>query len=77
MSSWGNVADLTAAFSGRLLRPDDPEYDNARRVHNGLVDKRPALIAQCRGMADIADAVRLGRSLGVEIAVREIGRAHV
>ena len=70
MNSVRNVADLAPAFSGALLRPDDPDYDRARRVHNGLVDKRPALIAQCRGMADIADAIRLGRSLGVEIAVR-------
>jgi FAD/FMN-containing dehydrogenase len=70
MSSLENVTNLAPAFSGRFLRSEDPEYDQARRVHNGLVDKRPGLIAQCRGMADIADAVRLGRSLGVEIAVR-------
>jgi FAD/FMN-containing dehydrogenase len=39
-------------------------------VHNGLIDRRPAVIAQCRGSADIADAVRLATSLGLEIAVR-------
>ena len=70
MSALVNVAGLPPAFAGRILRPGDPAYDDARRLHNGLVDKRPALIAQCRGMADIADAVRLGRSLGLEIAVR-------
>ena len=63
-------SELPAAFAGRILRPEDSEYDEARRLHNGLIDKRPAVIAQCRGMADIADAVALGRSLGVEIAVR-------
>jgi len=57
-------------FSGTFLRPADQGYDQARRVHNGLVDKRPAAIARCRGAADIADAVRLGRELGLEIAVR-------
>ena len=64
------VADIASTFAGRLLRPEDPAYEEARRVHNGLVDKRPALIAQCRGMADIADGVRLGRTLGVEVSVR-------
>jgi len=61
---------IAPAFAGRLLRPDESGYDDARKVHNGLIDKRPSLIAQCCGMADIADAVRLGRSLGLEIAVR-------
>jgi FAD/FMN-containing dehydrogenase len=64
------VADIAPTFAGSLLRPEDPAYEEARRVHNGLIDKRPALIAQCRGMVDIADAVRLGRTLGVEVSVR-------
>jgi len=45
-------------------------YDEARRVHNGPVDKRPALIARCLGVADVVDAVRLARNLGLEVAVR-------
>src|SRR5207302_10410982 len=45
-------------------------YEEARRVHNGLVDKRPALIARCAGMADIADAVNVARKLNLEVAVR-------
>ena len=64
------VAELSKTFAGTLLLPDAPGYDDARRVHNGLVDRRPALIARCRGTADVADAVRLGRTLGLEIAVR-------
>lgn len=71
MSTPTTVLDeIAPAFAGRLLRPDESGYEEARTVHNGLIDKRPSLIAQCRGMADIADAIRLGRSLGVEIAVR-------
>jgi FAD/FMN-containing dehydrogenase len=70
MSVSSAAANLATTFSGRLLQPGDTGYDEARRVHNGLIDKRPALIAQCRGMADIADAVRLGRELGLEVAVR-------
>src|SRR5262249_21691758 len=46
------------------------ESGTVRRVHNGLVDKRPALIACCRGTADVADAVKLARAEGLEIAVR-------
>ena len=65
-----DVSDLTKRFSGRLLVPSDPDWDAARRVHNGLVDKRPALVAQCLGSADIAHAVRFAREHGLEIAVR-------
>jgi FAD/FMN-containing dehydrogenase len=64
------VSDLLPSFLGALLLPDAEGYDEARRVHNGLVDKRPALIASCAGAADVAAAVRLGRELGFEIAVR-------
>jgi FAD/FMN-containing dehydrogenase len=64
------VGELGAKFAGRLLQPTDAAYDEARRVHNGLIDKRPALIAQCRGMADIVDAVQLARRLQLAVAVR-------
>jgi len=64
------VTEVSSSFSGRLLLPDNPAWDVARRVHNGLVDKRPALVAQCRGAADIALAVRLARDAGLDIAVR-------
>ena len=62
--------ELAATFTGKLLQPSDPGYDDARRVHNGLVDKRPAIIARCFGTADVADAVKLARTLNLEIAVR-------
>jgi len=64
------IGELRSTFAGRLLQPTDASYDEARRVHNGLIDKRPALIAQCRGIADIADAVQLARTLKLEVAVR-------
>jgi FAD/FMN-containing dehydrogenase len=64
------VDKLSAEFSGRLLRPGDAGYDEARRVHNGLIDRRPALVAVCLGVADVVDAVNLGRTHGLEIAVR-------
>jgi len=65
---------LTATFSGRLLEPGAEGYEEARHVHNGLIDKRPALIARCRGAADVVDAISLAKKLGLEVAVR--GGAH-
>ena len=74
MSSIGSVdraaAQLAGSFGGQLLKPADAGYEEARKVHNGLVDKRPALIARCRGVADVMDAVNLTRGLGLEVAVR-------
>ena len=57
-------------FSGLLVAPDSGDYDEVRRVHNGLVDKWPALIARCLTAADVAAAVALGREEGGEISVR-------
>jgi FAD/FMN-containing dehydrogenase len=65
-----DVRDLSTSFSGRLLLPADAGYDEARRVHNGLIDRRPALIAQCRGTADISAAVNLAREHGLRVTIR-------
>ena len=64
------IADLSARFTGQLLQSTDSGYDEARRVHNGLIDKRPMLIARCRGAADVADVVTLARENKLEVAVR-------
>ena len=61
---------LATSCSGTLLEPTDAGYEEARRVHNGLVDKRPAVIVRCRGAADVADAIRFARAEGLEISVR-------
>jgi FAD/FMN-containing dehydrogenase len=64
------LEELRMGFSGPLLQAGQEGYDDARRVHNGLVDRRPALIARCRGAADVAAAVRFARAAGLEITVR-------
>ena len=61
---------LRAQMAGPVLAPSDPAYEDARRVHNGLIDRRPALVARCHGTADVQAAVRFARERGLEIAVR-------
>ena len=76
MASRNGIAvrdELQADFGGRLLEPGDVGYEEARRLHNGMIDKHPALIAQCRSTADVIDAVNSGREAGIEIAVRAGG----
>jgi FAD/FMN-containing dehydrogenase len=70
MTLTASLEQLSSSFTGRLLQPTDANYDATRRIHNGLVDKRPALIACCSGVADVADAVKLARTLNLEVAVR-------
>ena len=61
---------LGEVLSGPVLAPGDLGYDGARRVHNGLIDRHPAVIARCLHTADVAEAVNVGRSEGPEISVR-------
>jgi FAD/FMN-containing dehydrogenase len=58
------------SFSGDLLRGGDAGYDDARAVHNGMIDKRPALIARCRSAADVAAALRYAAPRELELSVR-------
>lgn len=61
---------LEERFSGEVLVPGRHGYDEARQIHNGMIDKRPSVIARCRSTADVADAVNFGRERGLEISVR-------
>ena len=56
-----DVETLAASLTGRVLQTDDDDYEEARRVHNGLIDRRPALIVRCRTAADVAEAIRFAR----------------
>src|ERR671930_2442942 len=64
------VLELETSLRGELVRPDDPAYDDHRRIWNGSISRRPALIARCTGVADVIAAVRFARQTGLEVAVR-------
>jgi hypothetical protein len=53
-----SMSKLREGMSGEVLAPGDPGYEEARRIHNGLIDRRPAVIARCRHSADVAHAGR-------------------
>jgi FAD/FMN-containing dehydrogenase len=57
-------------LAGELIAPGDARYDAARRVWNGMVDRRPALIVRCAGERDVVAALRLAREHGLPVAVR-------
>lgn len=69
------VDEFGASLRGQLIRPDDSAYDEARAVWNGSIDRHPALIARCAGVADVIDAVRFARRFGLTVAVRSGGHS--
>jgi FAD/FMN-containing dehydrogenase len=64
------IGDLKQRLDGALLAPADADYDTARKVWNGMIDKRPALIARCTGTADVVACVNFARDHDVPISVR-------
>jgi len=64
------IATFRSEFGGLVVEPHEDGYDLQRAVHNGMIDRRPALIACCRGTSDIVAAVQLARASGLEIAAR-------
>ena len=70
-----DIADLAASLQGELLLPTHTRYEQARRVWNGSIDKRPALIASCVGAADVMHAVNFAREHQLLTAVRAGGHS--
>jgi hypothetical protein len=64
------VSTFQKNLRGQLIQPGDAQYDEARALYNGMIDKRPRLIARCVDVADIITAVNVGRERGLLIAVR-------
>jgi FAD/FMN-containing dehydrogenase len=64
------LSRLGNSFSGRLMLPGDDGYEAARRVHNGMIDRRPSIIACCTRSADVVDALDFAMHHGLQISVR-------
>lgn len=64
------IRALGGRLSGRLVRPSDADYDQARAVWNGMIDNRPALVARCSGVADVIAAVNFARDNDLLASVR-------
>src|SRR5260221_14092846 len=68
-----DVEAFKARLRGQLIQPSDPEYDAARTIWNARIDKRPACIARCTGVADVIEAVNFARTHHLLLAVRSGG----
>src|SRR5919106_2200632 len=64
------VEAFQASLRGALLHPGSEGYDDARTIHNGMIDRRPALIARCAGVADVLTGVRFAREHDLLVSVR-------
>jgi FAD/FMN-containing dehydrogenase len=64
------VQELKSDFRGEIVLPRDASYDSARRLYNAMIDRRPALIARCGGVADVIRAVNFGRAQELLVAIR-------
>src|SRR5215217_747128 len=69
------VQDFAASMRGEVLRPTDEGYDEARKIHNGMSDRRPTLIARCAGVADVIASVQFASDQQLLVAVRSGGHS--
>jgi hypothetical protein len=69
------LSELEGSFRGQLVGPRDPGYDEHRKIWNGSIDRSPALIARCAGVADVIAALRFARQRGLDVAVRGGGHS--
>src|ERR687891_469563 len=70
-----SVSELRTELKGRVIGPDDPEYDEARTVFLGDIDRRPAVIVKAAGEAEVSRVISLARENGLELAVRSGGHS--
>ena len=69
------VDALKASVRGQVVLPEDPGYDDVRKIHNGMIDRRPAAIVRCTGTADVLACVRIARERGMPVSVRGGGHS--
>jgi FAD/FMN-containing dehydrogenase len=64
------ATEIASRVRGKVIRPDDVEFDEARKVYNGMIDRRPGAIVRCTGAADVIAAVNLAREHQIPFSVR-------
>ena len=70
MLNENSIADFKANLRGPLIQPGDKDYDDARKVYNGMIHKKPRLIAYCADVADVIHSVRFAREKNLLLAIR-------
>jgi FAD/FMN-containing dehydrogenase len=70
-----SMPQLADGLKGRVITPDDPDYDDARTVFSGAIDRRPSLIVRVADAADVARVIAMARDTGTELAVRSGGHS--
>src|SRR5207253_2439758 len=65
-----SIAELKAKLRGPVIEPDDADYDDARKVYNAMIDKKPRLIARCADVADVISSVNFARKHDLLLAIR-------
>ena len=73
MLNENSIKELRANLRGELIEPSDKGYDDARKVYNGMIHKRPRLIARCTDVADVIQSVNFAREQGLLLAIRSGG----
>ena len=70
MSLQQAITDFRGQFRGTVIEPADAAYDEARKVYNGMIDRKPRLIAKCTDAADVMAAVRMAKANGLRVSIR-------
>src|SRR6266581_8612611 len=68
-----SIVELKANLRGRIIEPQDADYDDARKVYNAMIDKKPRLIARCADVADVIHSVNFARNHDLLLAIRSGG----
>lgn len=67
------IQEFTSQIRGKIILPADENYDEARKIYNGMIDKRPAIIVKCKDAVDVNAAVNFARKEGLEVSIRSGG----
>src|ERR1700752_705712 len=65
-----SLAEFKASLAGRIIQPGDPDYEEAQKVYNGMISRKPRLIVRCADVADVIAAVNFGRQSNLLVSIR-------